>query len=94
MASENDLALLEAYGNELDLHGTLTLKSLIDSHRNLRALALQTHEERRTEVQRGFDRGFEMGTQHALTNRYLSREDLRKMTVAELAAALYEDSDA
>ena len=87
----SDAELLLAYGQEMDLHGALTLKDLIDSHRRLRAEAMKTNEERQAEVQRGFSAGLEMGKQQALTFHYLSREDLRKMTLADLSSILFED---
>ncbi len=84
-------SLLEAYAREMDLHGPLTLETLIDSHRSLRALALRTNEERRAEMQRGFDAGFKSGEEMATKHHYISREALRGMTLAELSNILYED---
>lgn len=95
MASENDLSLLEAYAEEMDLYGSLTLKSLIDSHRNLRQMALRDNEARREEMQRGFNAGFnagfKQGEELATEHNYLSREALRCMTLAELSSILFED---
>lgn len=91
MASENDLALLETYAKEMDLHGALTLKDLIDAHRNLRAMAMRDNDERRAEMQRGFDAGFKSGEEMATKHHYISRESLRGMTLAELSSILYED---
>lgn len=88
---KSDAELLKDYGREMELHGALTMKDLIDSHRNLRTLARRDHEARLAEMRRAFDTGFESGKQQALTYHYLSREDLRKMTLAELSAILFED---
>ena len=91
MENENNLYLLEEYGQEMGLHGALTLKSLIDSHRNLRTLQMRDNEERLSEMQRGFDAGFKQAQEMVTKYHYLSREALRGMTLAELSSILYED---
>jgi hypothetical protein len=91
MASDNDLALLETYAKEMGLYGELTLESLIESHRRLRNQALREADERRAEMQRGFDAGFRSGEEIATTHRYISREALRGMTLAQLSEILFED---
>ena len=83
--------MLQEYGREMGLYGALTLKDLIDSHRNLRQMQMRDNEERRAEMQRGFDAGFKQGKEMATKHNYLSREALRGMTLAELSSILYED---
>lgn len=91
MASENDLSLLEDYRQEMDLHGALTLESLINSHRHLRTLNLERHQEWQAEVKKGYDAGYTNGRAQAIEYDFLSRDALRSMTLAELAAILHED---
>jgi hypothetical protein len=89
--NENDLELLHEYSKELGLYDTFTIKSLIESHRQLRKISAQKAEEFRTECKRGYDAGFESGTKHALEYNYLSREAIRNMKFRELVEILYEE---
>ena len=91
MESENYKEMLEAYAKEMDFYGPLTLKDLIDAHRNLRSMAMRSMEERSAEMQRGFDAGYKSGEQIATKHNYLSREALRSMTLAQLSSILFED---
>ena len=91
MENENDLAQLQAYGEEMDLHGALTLKDLIASHRHLRSLNLERSVEWQQEVKKGYEAGYSNGKAQAIEYDYLSRETLRGMTLAELSSILAED---
>lgn len=90
MEDENDLAQLEAYGEEMDLHGALTLKSLIDSHRRLRSLNLERSEEWQQQVKKGYEAGYTNGRAQAIEHDFLSRETLQTMTLGQLAEILVE----
>ena len=90
MESENDLAQLKAYGEEMGLHGALTLKSLIDSHRHLRSLNLERSVEWQQEVKKGYEAGYANGRAQAIEYDYLSRETLQAMTLGQLAEILVE----
>lgn len=84
----NDEELLAAYAKELELFGTLTLRGLIDSHRHLRAMNVQTEDERRKVMIDAAERARVAAREEVLI---YSHERLRAMTVRELANLLSDE---
>ncbi len=85
-----DNELLSQYAIELDA-GSLTLPSLIESHRRLRAW----HRERREEIKAGFreayDEGYALGMSKATEQAIVSRiKELSVMDLANLIVSQYK----
>ena len=76
------------YGKEIGQISDLTVNDLIDSHRRLRELNSRRWKEYQNEQRSGYARGYENGKNIALKCDYLSREDLKAMTITELIETL------
>lgn len=70
----------------------MTLEQLIDAHRRLRQMNVETNEYRLQARDEGFKIGVEQGM--AQVNReWIKVEDLKKMTMAQVAEMLYDGDD-
>ena len=70
----------------------MTLEQLIDAHRRLRQMNVETNEYRLQSRDEGFKIGVEQGM--AQVNReWIRVEDLKKMTMAQVAEMLYDGDD-
>ena len=90
MSFDHMLDRLAAYARELDLHGTISLDSLIDSHRTLRAHYVADRKVWLKELENARAAGRAQGLEQVTQGEYISVEALRKMTVAELASFIGE----
>ena len=91
-----DEQLLEAYSKEIygkyyHPSNNLTVARLIDSHRTLREWYREWSEGNLDAQKKGYKCGYEMGIKNAADNT-IHYEDLRKMTVQELANLIGEDT--
>lgn len=77
------------HGTDMELSYFVSM--LISSHRHLRELNAITSDERRAAAQTERERAFDVARHEALTYHWFSREQLRAMTVAELADVLHEE---
>lgn len=75
---------IAAYANELGI-GSMTVESLIDSHRYLRGENVKRIEEQRAEMQRCRDIATQQARQWVTEHEYVSVERLRTMTLAQIA---------
>jgi hypothetical protein len=93
-----DEQLLEEYSKEIHgkyYYGTtdnMTLAKLIESHRTLRNLNLEWHGAYREAEKEGYDFGYKQGLRTVQENTIML-EDLRKMTIQDLANLIGEDDD-
>lgn len=94
----NDADLLEEYSKEIygkyynSDSDKMTVARLIESHRNLRNLIIERNgvfDEARKE---GYKHGYEWGVRNVEANT-IQYEDLRKMTIQELANLIGTDDD-
>jgi hypothetical protein len=91
-----DKQLLEEYSKEI--HGEyaeynkMTLAKLIESHRTLRNLNIEWHGAYREAQKEGYDFGYKQGLRTVQENTIML-EDLRKMTIQDLANLIGEDDD-
>lgn len=90
-----DEQLLEEYSKEIlgkyAKYGGMTVAGLIESHRHLRQLNIERNgvfDEARKE---GYKHGYEWGIKNVEENT-IQYEDLRKMTVQELANLIGEET--
>lgn len=81
---------LKKYADELGVM-SLTLESLIASHRSLRTMAMQTNEERRAEMQRARDIATQQANERVMHGEYISVEKLRTMTIKEITELICEE---
>lgn len=81
---------IEQYSEELGLSEAMTLDDLIESHRRLRQLNAQNHQEWLKVLREAHEKGYRDGEAFALQHGYFSRERLRQMSVAELMEALQD----
>lgn len=91
-----DEQLLEEYNKEISgkyaNRGEMTVARLIESHRYLRQLNIERNgvfDEARKE---GYKHGYEWGIKNVEANT-IQYEDLRKMTIQELANFIGTDDD-
>jgi hypothetical protein len=93
-----DKQLLEEYSKEIYgkyYYGTtnnMTLAKLIESHRTLRNLNIEWHGAYREAEKEGYDFGYKQGLRTVQENTIML-EDLRKMTIQDLANLIGEDDD-
>lgn len=83
------LQQISEYARSIDV-GSMSLSSLIDSHRTLRDLNKKDHETRLKEYREMHEKGRQDGYNYATKHEYISREDLKKMTVSELAELVHD----
>jgi transposase-like protein len=91
-----DEQLLEEYSKEIfgsiyRPSDNLTVAKLIDSHRTLREWRREWNEGNLDAQKEGYKFGYEMGIKCAAENT-IQYDDLRKMTVQELANLVGEDT--
>lgn len=87
----NDLLLnysKEIFGDGIGTYA-LTLEELIDSHRALRDLRLQSIEYQRSILKDGFEQGYKQGLQQ-ITKEFVKLVDLKKMTLQEISELVME----
>lgn len=86
MDSTYYLQKLEEYTKEIDPNHILpiTIESLIESHRNLRAQVIEFNKGYNEIVIEARKRAYDDAKQHALNSHWISVDRLRKMTVIEL----------
>ena len=91
-----DEQLLEEYNKEIRgkyaKYGEMTVAGLIESHRYLRQLNIERNgvfDEARKD---GYNAGYEWGVKTAEANT-IQYQDLRKMTIQELANLIGTDDD-
>jgi hypothetical protein len=93
-----DEQLLEEYSKEI--HGkyyystrdNITLAKLIESHRTLRNLNREWHGAFLEAQKEGYDFGYKNGLRSVQENTIML-EDLRKMTIQELANLIGDEND-
>lgn len=81
---------IEQYSEDLGLSQAMTLDELIESHRRLRHINAQNHQEWLDVLRKAQEKGYRDGEAFALEHGYFSRERLRQMSVAELMEALQD----
>jgi hypothetical protein len=88
--------LLKEYSVEIHGEGredAMTLEQLISSHRHLRQLNVDTHAYRLQARDEGYAYGVKQGMAR-VNNEYIKVEDLKKLTMAQVAEMLYDgDND-
>jgi hypothetical protein len=93
-----DEQLLEDYSKEIHgkyYYGTrdnMSLVQLIESHRSLRNLNIEWHGAYREAEKEGYDFGYKQGLRNVQENTIML-EDLRKMTVQDLANLIGDEND-
>ena len=86
-----EIEALRAYSIEIHNDPTvLTFQKLIDSHRTLRGLRLDTKEGYSAEMKAGYEHGKQVAMMHVSQNT-IQLSDLRKMTMQEIANLVGED---
>ena len=82
----------EIYGADRDekYWTPMTLEQLIDAHRRLRALNVETQEYRLQARDEGYAIGIKQGLEQ-INREWIKVEDLKKMTMAQVAEMLYEE---
>ena len=86
----SDKKLLADYSKSIGMVGSMTVAQLIDSHKRLREMAIETNEARRDTLQKAWDYGAKMAQEQAISYGWFSRERLRAMSIGELADVLNE----
>lgn len=90
-----DEQLLEEYTKEIlgtyAKYGGITVAGLIESHRVLRQLNIERNEVFDEARKEGYKHGYEWGIKNVEENT-IQYEDLRKMTVQELANLIGEET--
>ena len=82
----------EIYGNLYHPSDNLTVAQLIDSHRTLRNLNREWNGVFAEARAKGYKFGYDLGVKNAADNT-IQYEDLRKMTIQELANIIGTDDD-
>jgi hypothetical protein len=86
-----EIEALRAYSIEIHNDPTaLTLQKLVDSHRTLRNLRLDTKEGYNAEMKAGYEHGKQYAMMHVAQNT-IQLSDLKKMTMQEIANFIGED---
>lgn len=81
---------LEEYSKELDLHSTMLLSDLINSHRELRQKNMISHQQWLKEIDNGREWGKKQGLEMITHGKYIEVEKLKKMTIGELVEFIGE----
>lgn len=76
---------IDDYANEMGIKSGMSLKQLIDSHRNLRAQAIKSNKEVQAEMQKARQHATDMTVKELKEQGWFSVERLREMTLAELS---------
>lgn len=88
--------LLEEYNKEIHgkyaKRGEMTVARLIESHRRLRQLNIERNGVYNEARKEGYKNGYERGVKNVEANT-IQYEDLRKMTIQELANLIGTDDD-
>lgn len=91
-----DEQLLEEYNKEIHgqyaKYGEMTVARLIESHRNLRQLNIERNGVFNEARKEGYKHGYEWGVKNVEANT-IQYEDLRKMTIQDLANLIGIDDD-
>ena len=69
----------------------MTLEQLIDAHRRLRTLNVETQEYRLQARDEGYAIGIKQGLEQ-INREWIKVEDLKKMTMAQVTEMLYEEA--
>ena len=88
MMDDNDIEMLNTYGQEMGLTDGLTLWELIESHRSLRNLNMKRQAAWREALADAHVCGLERGRAQALEHEFVSREKLKTMTLKEISNLL------
>jgi uncharacterized protein YlaI len=81
---------LKTYAREIGVE-SMTLVSLIDSHRHLRNQALKSNDELRHEINECRERVAASTRASIQHGEYISVEKLRTMNLGEIAKLIYEE---
>lgn len=81
--------ILQAYAKEIGVE-TMTLESLIRSHRTLREQAVVSNAERRAELDTARKRAAALAREEVMHGEYISRVRLAGMTMKEIAEIVVE----
>ena len=90
-----DKQLLEEYSKEIQFYPTtdsITVADLIESHRYIRETNMQRTRIYGEAKVKGYKNGYEFGVKDAAENTIML-EDLRKMTLQEIANLIGTDDD-
>ena len=91
----NDEQLLEDFNREIYAEngaGPVTVEYLIDTFRTIRKHNKEDGPKYRSGYQEGYDFGYKMGVKRAEADTIMY-EDLRKMTIQELANLIGDEND-
>lgn len=92
----SDEQLLEEYNKEIHKQyakqGEMTVARLIESHRYLRQKNKEWNEAFSEAKAKGYNVGYEWGVKNAAANS-ITLDELRKMTIQELANLIGTDDD-
>ncbi len=82
--SNEENITLEDYSKELSLFSTITLKQLIDSHRDIRQENIRLKEKQNEVINKLVD----VRVKEILTLDYIMIEELKKLTIKQIADLL------
>lgn len=88
---DNDIEMLNKYGQEIGLTGGLPLRELIESHRSLRELNKKHQATWLETLVAARLQGLEEGRSMAVRYEFISREKLKGMTLKEISDFLREE---
>jgi hypothetical protein len=69
---------------------SMSLDQLIEAYLSVREANIRFMAEIETMRERGYDQGYVDGLEQALKGDYINTDDLRNMTMAQVAALLYD----
>lgn len=85
------MTTIEEYSKEIGLHRAMTVDELVESHRRLRAVSAQKHEEWLEEIAKGREIGRLQGLEQVTQGEFIAVEDLRNMTMLEISNILHSN---
>ncbi len=82
---------LQEYAREIGISAGFTLESLIDSHRRLRAQAIEANTNRRKEIDEARDRAAAQAREEVLHGEYISMAELKTLTLGQIVNIINGD---
>ncbi len=84
---------IEIYGEEGIAIGEFDVDTLIESHRRLRKINKDRHNQYLAEIHDARVIGMQQGYKAVTENEYVKVQEMKKMTVLQLASLLTEGND-
>ena len=85
---------IDIYGEEGITIGEFDVDTLIESHRRLRKINKDRHNQYLAEIHDARVIGMQQGYKAVTENEYVKVQEMKKMTVLQLASLLTEGNDA